>query len=75
MSCNCSDFANINSSLFSIQTNFNNLTGNILYNYNQLTRVSSQQSNITSFLLNNNANIASQTMIISNLANISRNTN
>ncbi len=74
MSCNCSDFANINSSLFSIQTNFNNLTGNILYNYNQLTRVSSQQSNITSFLSNNNANIESQTMIISNLANISRNT-
>ena len=73
MSCDCSNFANIYTTLFTFETNFNNLTGNILYNYNQLTRISSQQSNIINLLSNNNGTIISGNIIVFDSANISRN--
>jgi hypothetical protein len=74
MTCTCTgEFANINATLNTLQNDFNNLTGNILYNYNQLTRISSQQSNIFGTLTNGNANIVTGNLIITNFTNISKN--
>lgn len=74
MACNCTgQFANINATLNTLQTDFNNLTGNILYNYNQLTRISLQQSNIFGTLTNGNGNIVTGNLMITNFTNISKN--
>ena len=74
MACTCSgQFANINSTLDTLQTDFNNLTGNILYNYNQLTRISSQLSNISNVLTNGAGNITTGNLIVANNTNITKN--
>ncbi len=74
MACTCTgEFANINATLNTLQNGFNTLTGNILYNYNELIRISSQQSNIFGTLTNGNANIVTGNLIITNFTNISKN--
>jgi hypothetical protein len=74
MACTCTgEFANINATLNTLQDSFNTLTGNILYNYNQLTRISLQQSNIFGTLTNGNANIVTGNVMISDFTNISKN--
>ena len=74
MACNCTgQFANVNITLDTLQNDFNNLTGNILYNYNQLTRVSSQISNVSGVLTNGTGNIVTGNLIVTNNTNITKN--
>ena len=47
MSCPCTgEFANVYLSINNLEGNFNAITGNTLSNYNQLSRIVSQQANI-----------------------------
>ena len=74
MACNCTgQFANVNITLNTLQNDFNSLTGNILYNYNQLTRVSSQISNVSGVLTNGTGNIVTGNLIVTNNTNITKN--
>ena len=59
MSCPCTgEFANVNTSINNLSGNFNQITGNILFNYNQLTRIAGQQGNIYNAIVYGNANIS-----------------
>lgn len=59
MSCPCTgEFANIYDSINNINNSFNEITGNILLNYNQLTRIAGQQENIYNAIVYGNANIS-----------------
>ena len=59
MSCPCTgEFANVYVTINNLTGNFNAITGNILLNYNQLTRIAGQQGNIYNAIVYGNANIS-----------------
>jgi hypothetical protein len=76
-----SDFANVYASINNLQNQFDEITGNTLSNYNQLSRIVSQQGNIyntiyygTGNMTTGNLSVSANTLINGNL-NISGNIN
>ena len=67
MSCSCAgDLANIYSAIGNLEGQFNYITGNTMTNYNQLSRIVSQQSNIYNTIYYGLGNIATGNLIINN---------
>ncbi len=76
MSCNYNDqFANVYLSINQLEGNFNSITGNVLYNYNQLSRIISQQPQIYNTIYYGDGNINTQNVTINYDANINGNYN
>ncbi len=61
-----SDFANVYASINNLQNQFDEITGNTLSNYNQLSRIVSQQGNIYNTIYYGTGNIVTGNLIINN---------
>ena len=67
MSCSCAgDLANIYSAIGNLEGQFNYITGNTMTNYNQLSRIVSQQSNIYNTIYYGLGNMSTGNLIINN---------
>ena len=67
MSCSCAgDLANIYAAIGNLEGQFNYITGNTLTNYNQLSRIVAQQSNIYNTIYYGLGNLATGNLIINN---------
>ncbi len=76
MSCNYNaEFANVYLSINQLEGNFNSITGNVLSNYNQLSRIISQQPQIYNTIYYGDGNINTQNVTVNYDANISGNYN
>jgi hypothetical protein len=76
MSCNYNaEFANVYTSINYLEGNFNAITGNVLYNYNQLTQIISKQPQIYNIIYYGDGNINTQNVTVNYNANISGNYN
>ncbi len=74
MSCPCTgEFANVYLSLNNLEGNFNAITGNTLSNYNQLSRIVSQQANIYNTVYYGLGNMSTGNLVVSANCNISGN--
>ncbi len=72
MSCPCSDeLANIYAAINTLESEFNYLTGNVLSNYNQITRIVAQQGNIYNTVYYGLGNLNTGNLTVSNDYNIS----
>lgn len=65
-----SDFANVYASINNLEGQFNNITGNTLSNYNQLSRIVSQQSNIYDTIYYGIGNLTTGFLSVSNNASV-----
>ncbi len=71
MSCPCSDqLANIYAAIGNLESEFNYVTGNVLTNYNQISRIVSQQGNIYNTVYNGLGNLATGNLTVNNNYNI-----
>ncbi len=70
-----SDIANIYASINNLQNQFDAITGNTLSNYNQLSRIVSQQGNIYNSVYYGSGNIVTGNLIVGGNATISSNLN
>ncbi len=67
MSCSCAgDLANIYAAIGNLEGQFNYITGNTMSNYNQLSRIVAQQSNIYNTIYYGLGNLATGNLIINN---------
>ena len=58
MSCSFNaEFGNVYTSINYLEGNFNSITGNVLYNYNELTQIISQQANVYNTVYYGSGNI------------------
>ncbi len=67
------EIANIYSSINNIQLGLNEVTGNTFSNYNQLSRIVSQQANIYNAVYYGSGNIVTGNLVVNSVANISGN--
>lgn len=71
MSCPCSDqLANIYAAINNLEGEFNYITGNILTNYNQISRIVAQQGNIYNTVYNGLGNLTTGNLTVNNNYNI-----
>ena len=68
-----SDFANVYASINNLQNQFDEITGNTLSNYNQLSRIVAQQGNIYNSIYFGTGNILTGNLLVNSIANISGN--
>lgn len=74
MSCPCTgEFANVYLTINNLEGNFNAITGNTLSNYNQLSRIVSQQANIYNTLYYGTGNMSTGFLSVGANCNISGN--
>jgi hypothetical protein len=67
MSCSCAgDLANIYNAIGNLEAQFNYITGNTLSNYNQLSRIVSQQSNIYNTVYFGLGNLSTGNLTVNN---------
>ncbi len=70
-----SDFANVYASINNLQNQFDEITGNTLSNYNQLSRIIAQQGNIYNTIYYGTGNLSTGNLTVNNNSSINGNLN